>query len=147
MDYREAKSKTFGELILEKKSTHNLRPCFVVDNRLKKVLSRFKDKEELIKPKSQSSVYQRGFQMTYCNPIPIAAACYMHKNVIQDALNAIFSAVYDLIDIGKNVTLKTGFCNIYFVDKNLTYSFSSEITESVSRYAESEPKVKLIKLV
>jgi hypothetical protein len=147
MDYREAKNKTFGELILEKKTTHNLRPCFVVDNRLKKVLSRFKDKEELIKPKSQSSVYQRGFQMTYCNPIPIAAACYMHKNVILDGLNAIFSAVYDLVDMGKNINLKTGFCNIYFMDKNLTYSFSPEIAESVSRFAESEPKVIKFNLV
>jgi hypothetical protein len=141
LDYKEAKTKTFGELILEKKTTHNLRPCFVVDNKLKKVLSRFRDKEELIKPKSQSSVYQKGFQMIYCNPIPIAAACYMHKNVILDALNSIFSAIYDLIDMGRNITLKTGFCNIYFIDKNLSYSFSADIGESVARMAESEPKV------
>lgn len=74
IDYSQAKFKSFGELILEKKTTHKLRPCFVIDNRFKKVLMKFKDKEELIKPKSQSSIYQKGFQMNYCNPIPIAAA-------------------------------------------------------------------------
>jgi hypothetical protein len=65
--------KSLGELIVEKRTTHKLRPCFVIDPKFKKLLSRFKDKEELIKTKSQSSIYQKGFQMTYCNPIPIAA--------------------------------------------------------------------------
>jgi len=147
IDYKEAKTKTFGELILEKKSTHNLRPCFVVSERYKKVLTRFKDKEELIKPKSQSSIFQKGFQMIYCNPIPIAAACYMQKNVIVDGLNSIFSAIYDLIDIGKNVMLKTGFCNISFIDKNLTYTFSPEVSQTVAKMKESEDKVIFLILV
>lgn len=66
--------KSLGEIIVEKKTTHKLRPCFVIDPKFKKLLTRFKDKEELIKTKSQSSIYQKGFQMIYCNPIPIAAA-------------------------------------------------------------------------
>lgn len=72
--YDKSKLKSMGELIVEKKSTHKLRPCFIIDNRFKKLLTRFKDKEELVKPKSQSSIFQKGFQMSYCNPIPIAAA-------------------------------------------------------------------------
>lgn len=68
--------KSLGELIVEKRTTHKLRPCFVIDPKFKKLLSRFKDKEELIKTKSQSSIYQKGFQMMYCNPIPIAAGWY-----------------------------------------------------------------------
>jgi hypothetical protein len=134
--------KTFGELIVEKKTTHKLRPCFVIDNKFKKVLTRFKDKEELIKPKSQASIYQKGFQMTYCNPIPIAASCYLNKNVVTDGLNAIFSAVYDIVNIGKNVTLKTGFCNIYFTERNLTYSFTSDLGKTVTNLVESENKFK-----
>jgi hypothetical protein len=134
--------KTFGELIVEKKTTHKLRPCFVIDNKFKKVLTRFKDKEELIKPKSQASIYQKGFQMTYCNPIPIAASCYLNKNVVTDGLNAIFSGVYDIVNIGKNVTLKTGFCNIYFSERNLTYSFASDLGKTVSNLVESENKFK-----
>lgn len=141
IDYNKAKLKSFGELLMEKKSTHKLRPCFVIDPRFKKVLTRFKDKEELIKPKSQSSIYQKGFQMIYCNPTPIAAACYMNKNVVIDSLNAIFTAVYDLITIGKNVVLKTGFCNLCFVERNFTYSFSPNVCEMVSHLVESENKV------
>jgi len=69
-----SKFNTLGELIVEKKTSHKMRPTFVIDNRYKKLLTRFLDKEELIKPKSQHSIFQKGFQMTYCNPTPIAAA-------------------------------------------------------------------------
>lgn len=69
-----SKFNTLGELIVEKKTNHKLRPAFVIDNRFKKLLTRFLDKEELIKPKSQHSIFQKGFQMTYCNPTPIAAS-------------------------------------------------------------------------
>ena len=109
INYRQAKMKSFGELIVEKKTMHKMRLCFVVDPKYKKDLTRFADKEELIKPKSQASVYQKGFQMAYCNPIPIAVACYLPKNVINDTLNTIFIAILDLINIGKNVSIKTGF--------------------------------------
>jgi hypothetical protein len=133
--------KTFGELILEKKTTHKMRPCFVVDPRYKKNLIRFADKEELIKPKSQASVYQKGFQMTYCNPIPIAASCYLPKNLINDTLTAIFNAVLDSINIGKNVTVKTGFCNINFFDKNLSYNFNPDLNSVINNIVENESKV------
>ena len=141
IDYRQAKMKTFGELILEKKTTHKMRPCFVVDPRYKKNLIRFADKEELIKPKSQASVYQKGFQMTYCNPIPIAASCYLPKNLINDTLNAIFNAVLDSINIGKNVTVKTGFCNINFFEKNLSYNFNPDLNSVINNIVENESKV------
>lgn len=141
---RAGKMKSFGELILEKKTTHKMRPCFVVDPKYKRNLTRFSDKEELIKPKSQASVYQKGFQMTYCNPIPIAAACYFPKNVVNDTLSTIFCAILDLINIGKNVVVKTGFCNICFYDKNLTYTFNPELNSIINNIVENETKVKLI---
>jgi nucleoid DNA-binding protein len=144
IDYKQAKMKSFGELILEKKTTHKLRPCFVIEPKFKHLLTRFNDKEELVKPKSQSSVFQKGFQMTYCNPIPIAASCYLNKNVVVDSLNATFAAIYDLINIGKNIVLKTGFCNIYFMERNLSYSFSTEIGKTISNLVESENKVSRI---
>jgi hypothetical protein len=141
IDYSQAKLKSFGELILEKKTTHKLRPCFVIDGKFKKLLTRFKDKEELIKPKSQTSIYQKGFQMIYCNPTPIAAGCFLPKNVVIDSLNAMFSGIYDLVNIGKNIVLKFGFCNVYLVDRNLTYSFSPDIGQIVTNLVESETKV------
>ena len=57
--------------------------------------------------------------MVFCNPVPIAAGCFMNKKTVEDGINAIVRAVYDLVSLGKNVILKTGFCNICFID-NLT---------------------------
>lgn len=141
IDFKETKLKSFGELIIEKKTTHRLRPCFIIDQRYKKNLVKFNDKEELTKPKSQASVYQRGFKMTYCNPIPIAASCYLPKNVIIDTLAAIFNAILDLINLGKNVSLKTGFCNLVFRDYNMTYTFNPDLGKVIENTVESESKV------
>lgn len=141
IDFSQAKTKSFGELLLEKKTTHHLRPCFIIDPKFTKILTKYKGKEELTKPKSQSSIYQKGFQMIYCNPIPIAAACYLNKNVVSDGLNAITNAVYDLITLGKSVILKTGFCNINFIDRNVTYYFSPDIGMMTKILLESEEKV------
>jgi len=142
VNYDKSKFKTLGELIIEKKTTHKLRPAFVIDNRYKKFLTKFLNKDELIKPKSQASIYQKGLKMTYCNPIPIAAACYLSKVVVNDGLNSIFNAVYDLLNLGKNITLKFGFCNIYFSDKNLTYNFSPEIQDRLNDVIDTQLKFK-----
>ena len=119
-----------------------MRPCFVIDKKFLPILTRFNNKEELTKPKSQSSIYQKGINMTYCNPIPIAAGCCLEPKVVEDGLKAIFDAVYNLISIGQNVFLKTGFCNIYFIQRNLTYSFSPEIIQMVKDLPSSEAKFK-----
>jgi hypothetical protein len=140
IDFNQAKTKTFEELLLEKKSRHIMRPCFVIDPRFLPILTRFNNKEELTKPKSQSSIYQKGINMTYCNPIPIAAGCCLDPRVVEDGLKAIFNAVYILISIGQNVFLKTGFCNINFVNRDLTYSFSPEILNMVKDLPSSEAK-------
>ena len=80
--------------------------------------------------------------MTYCNPVPIAAACFMSQKAVVDGLGAITSAIYDLITLGKNILLKTGFCNIYFVDRNMRYSYSPDITYMTKDLKQSEEKFK-----
>ena len=140
IDFNQAKKKTFDELLLEKKSRHIMRPCFVIDPKFLPILTRFNNKEELTKPKSQSSIYQKGINMTYCNPIPIAAGCCLDPHVVEDGLKAIFNAIYILISIGQNLFLKTGFCNINFVNRNLSYSFSPEILNMVKDLPTSEAK-------
>lgn len=62
--------------------------------------------------------------------------------MVTDTLNAIFAATYDLIHVGYNVTLKFGFCNIYFVDRNLTYNFAPEISERLQNLVESQQRLK-----
>lgn len=142
LEFNKAKLTSVKEMLVEKKTTHKLRPCFVVDPKLKRILSKFKDKEEISKPQSQCSIYQKGYQMTYCNIIPIAASCYVHKNVVSDTLDAIFTAIYDLINMGKNITLKLGFINIYFADKNMTYNFNPELKGIMSNVQETTIKTK-----
>lgn len=142
LEYNNAKTKTFSDLLIEKKTTHKLRPCFVIDAKFKKILTKFKNKDELTKPKSQSSIYQKGYQMTYCNPIPIAASCYLHKNVVSDTIEAIFNGVYDLVNMGKNVTLKFSFCNIHFMEKNITYSFIPDLKTTMKDIKEVKTKMK-----
>ena len=58
---------------------HKIRPCFVADKLLFEQLIRRPGKEEIDKPKSQHSIYQKGFSMIYCNPVPIANSCYIDK--------------------------------------------------------------------
>ena len=142
IDINQSKYKPFSQLLLEKKVQHILRPCFVIDTKFKPILPRFLDKEELTKPKSQSSIYQKGFQMIFCNPTPISAGCFMNRKTVEDAINAITKATYDLVSFGKNVVLKTGFCNICFIDKNLTYSFSGEINSMVKDLKTKEETLK-----
>lgn len=136
----ETDTKSMQQLLLEKKSRHIMRPCFIIEPKFTTILMRYAGKEEVTKPKSQSSIYQKGINMTYCNPYPIAAACSLDPAVVQDGMNAIFKAIFDLISIGQNVVLKTGFCNIKFINKDLSYSFSPEIFDMIKDLAVSESK-------
>jgi hypothetical protein len=63
---------------------------FVVDPQLQENLSRYHGKEQITPSKSQNSIFQKGFRMVYCNPVPIAAGCLLGKDVVTDALNTIF---------------------------------------------------------
>jgi hypothetical protein len=96
-------SNTIEDQRLERKHVHKLRPVFIVDSKLKALLSRYPGKEQLEKPKSQASVYQKGFNSIYCNPVPIAAACFLGKEVVESTINAIFAAVADLTKYGKQM--------------------------------------------
>jgi len=118
-------TKTLAEQRLERKHVHKIRLVFVPDHKLKAVLTNFQEKDQLNKPKSQSSVYQRGFASVFCNPVPIAAACFLGKDVVESTLNAIFSAVIDLTSYGYNLDLRFGFATIRIASKDMRVSFKS----------------------
>jgi nucleoid DNA-binding protein len=142
IDYTQANSKTFSELLLEKKSTHKLSPCFVIDQRFRRALPKYLYKDVLDKPKSQASVFQKGFQMIYLNFVPIAAACFFSQKLVSDTLNTIFNAIFDIVNYGKNLSLKLGFCNIYFTDGNMRYAFNPNLGQTISNLVETEAKLK-----
>lgn len=69
--------------------------------------------------------------MIYANPVPIAAACQMGKDVVEDTLRTIFLAIQDLLKFDNNIALQFGFCNISFVDKNMKVNFAPYLSQEV----------------
>jgi len=66
--------------------------------------------------------------MIYANPVPIAAACQMGKDVVDDTLNSIFLAVQDLIKLDKHILLCFGFANVSFVNRGLKVTFADYLS-------------------
>lgn len=116
---------------MERKHIHHLKPRFVVDENLQALAIRYHGKEQVVNPKSQRSVYQKGFRMIYANPVPIAAACQMGKDVVEDTLRTIFLAIQDLLKYDNNLQLQFGFCNMTFIDKNMKCQFAPYLSHEV----------------
>ena len=116
----------------ERMHNHTIRPCFVPDKRLQDVLLRYPGKEEIIKPKSQHSIYQKGFNMIFCNPVPIAASCSLDKEVAESILAAFARAVVDLAELGKSMDIVIGTCSIKINNRHLTYTYSSNFANQLN---------------
>lgn len=69
--------------------------------------------------------------MIYCNPVPIAAACLLGKEVVNDALNTIFLAIVDLIKYDRDITLNFGFARLNIVNRGLKVTFNTDFNVSV----------------
>ena len=69
--------------------------------------------------------------MIYCNPVPIAAACLLGKDVVEDCLSTLFLAIIDLVKYGRDVDLAFGFCNVRIYNKKLNVVFSNNFTEAI----------------
>jgi len=70
--------------------------------------------------------------MIYANPVPIAAACQMGKDVVTDTLNTIFLAIEDLIKHDHNISLQFGFANVQFSNRNLRTYFADHMTKDLT---------------
>jgi hypothetical protein len=68
--------------------------------------------------------------MIYCNPVPIAAACLLGKDVVQDALQSIYMAAIDLVKYGRDIDLPFGFCNIRITSKKMSVVWLPSFVES-----------------
>lgn len=116
-------TKELGNQREERQHNHKIRPCFVADKQLVEQLIRHPGKEEISKPKSQSSVYQKGFNMIFCNPVPIANSCSLDKLTVEDALKAFARAVADLTALGKSLDIKLGVLRLRIVNRDLSYTY------------------------
>ena len=69
--------------------------------------------------------------MIYANPVPIAIACQMGKEVVEDTLKTIFLAIQDMIKYDYNLLLQFGFANVSLINKNLKVVFADFLTREV----------------
>jgi len=113
----------------------------VPDKTLHNVLLRYDGKEEITKPKSQHSIYQKGFNMIFCNPVPIAASCSLDKDVTESILLTFARAVTDLAELGKSLEIVIGPAHIKIVNRDLTYTFSPNFTQQLN-HTEYEKNLK-----
>jgi len=133
--------KQLDEQRAERKHVHKIRPCFVADSKLKYLLSRFPNKEEITVPKSQHSIYQQGFGMVFCNPVPVAAACYLGKEVVASAIQAFIEAVGNLTQLGYNLDIDFGFCKVKINNRNLSYNYKTDFNQGLNQ-TSFESKIK-----
>jgi len=133
--------KQLDEQRAERKHVHKIRPCFVVDSKMKYLLTRYPNKEEISHAKSQNSVYQQGFGMVFCNAGPIAASCYLGKEVVTSAIAAFVEAVSNLTQLGYNLDIDFGFAKVKINNKNLSYSYKQDFSSGLNQTA-FESKIK-----
>lgn len=124
--------KELHEQRAERKHVHTTRPCFVVDQKIKYLLSRYPGKEEITTTKSQHSIYQQGFGMIFCNAGPISAGCYLAKEVVASAHDAFIKAVGDLIKLGQSLVIDFGFLKVRVVDKDMSYNFKPDFVDALN---------------
>ena len=113
-----------------------------MDPNLQYHLIRYPGKEEISPAISQHSIYQKGFRTIYANPVPVAAAAMLGKDVVCDALNTIFLAIVDLIKLGRNIDLAFGFANIRIVNRGLSVSFKEDLSTTVGHAKFEESMVR-----
>jgi hypothetical protein len=113
----------------------------VPDKVLQNVLLRYPGKEEITKPQSQHSIYQKGFNMVYCNPVPIASSCSLDRDITESVLVTFARAVTDLAELGKALEIVIGPCSIKIVNRDLTYTFTGNFTQQLNN-TEYEKNLK-----
>lgn len=116
----------------ERKHVHKIRPCFIPDPKLRVVLDRYAGKLEIDAPKSQSSIYQQGFAMIFCNAGPIGTACFLSKETVASAHDAFFKSIIDLTQLGHALNLDFGFCRVTISQRNLQYQYKPSFAGSLN---------------
>lgn len=134
-------SKTYSQLQKQRKNIHKLRPCFLVEKKFGDSLARFANKSQVDAPNSQTSVFQKGYNMLYCNAGPIASACSLDRESTQSALDAIIQAIIDLTNLsisfmlkilGFDLDLDFGVAKLTIRNKDLKTTFSQNFVSQLN---------------
>eukprot|EP00397_Hematodinium_sp_SG-2012_P052801 GEMP01062657.1.p1 GENE.GEMP01062657.1~~GEMP01062657.1.p1 ORF type:complete len:295 (+),score=43.85 GEMP01062657.1:77-886(+) len=123
------------------------RPCFIPTAQLADALFRSSGKNEGAEAKPGATCYSTR-NTVYLNYVPIAAGTYLKHEVVKAGLEAMFSAVIDLVKREYNLSLNFGCAKIKIVNRCLNVQFSkalSNVRDSVAqqqlRKSQTLPKL------
>jgi hypothetical protein len=72
--------------------------------------------------------------MIFCNPVPIAQACYLSKETITSAHEAFAKALSDLVDLGHSFEVKfNGLISIRVSNRDLSYKYSEDFIKRINK--------------
>ena len=83
--------------------------------------------------------------MIFCNPAPIAASCYVDRDLADAVLSAFAQAVKDLTSLGKNLDIKIGALRISIFNRNLKYTFETSFTNNLNLTSYEKQMKKSVK--
>ena len=116
-----------------------LRPCFIVSPELAKHLRPSESKGQL-DHHIEGSIYQQGVRVSYLNPVPVAAGCYLAADFVKTAIDTIFKAIADLAMRGFNLELEfDSMCTVTVRDRSLKAVFVASLKSKITQIEQCYP--------
>ena len=113
-------NKEFTKSFMDINKLYTAKLIFQLDNSYRYILKSFPD-EKIKKKIMQPLEYFEPKKIINWNPYLIAKKCFMNEIVINDGINNIFKAIYDLVKIGKNLEIELGFFKFFFNNREIVY--------------------------
>ena len=79
--------------------------------------------------------------MIFSNPVPLAASCYLVRDVVESILTSFYRAICDLIELGKSLDIVIGPCHIKINNRNMTYNYPNNFGSNLNK-TEYEKNMK-----
>ena len=114
-------NKEFTKSFMDINKLYTAKLIFQLDNSYRYILKSFPD-EKIKKKIMQPLEYFEPKKIINWNPYLIAKKCFMKEIVVNDGINNIFKAIYDLVKIGKNLEIELGFFKFFFNNREIVYS-------------------------
>ena len=114
-------NKEFTKSFLDMNKIFTAKLIFQLDNSYRYILKNFPD-EKIKKKIMQPMEYFEPKKIINWNPYLISKKCFLSDLVINDGINNIFRAIYDLVKSGKNLEIELGFFKFMFNNKEVVYT-------------------------
>ena len=114
-------NKEFTKSFMDVNKLFTAKLIFQLDKSYTYILKSFPD-EKIKKKIMQPLEYFEPKKVINWNPYLIAKNCFMSDIVVNDGINSIFKAIYDLVEVGKNLEIELGFFKFNFNNREIKYS-------------------------